>query len=1181
MTQRPRFVHLHLHTEYSLLDGACCIKGRKGGDPSPLFAQVKAGGMDTVAMTDHGNLFGVVDFVQHAREAGVKPIIGCEVYVAEKDHRLKGNTEQKQKTHHLTLLAENTTGYKNLLKLASIAWVDGFYYKPRMDKNLLAEFHEGLICLSGCLTGEVSSNLARDRYDLAKRGLLDLRDIFGEQDLFVEVMHNGIPDQEKATVGAVQLARELGLPLVATNDCHYLRQQDSEMQDVLLCVQTNRKITDPDRMQMSVNAFYIKTPEEMAAELGHLPGAIENTLAIAERCNLELDLSGKNFHMPHYEIPKAAAGHGEYLRQLVEAGARARYGDPLPEHVQARIDYELTVIGNMQYESYFLIVWDFVNFARTQGIAVGPGRGSAAGSIVAYSLGITNIDPLKYDLLFERFLNPERVSMPDIDIDFDDRKRDAVIRYVSEKYGQMSVAQIATMGRIKAKNAIRDVGRVLDIPLPEVNRVAKLIPDGPKVYLSECMEEIPELKAIAGSDARYRFWFDQAMNVEGMIRQVGVHAAGVVIAPGDLREFAPLMDTNKGEVAAQFTMEGLEALGLLKMDFLGLATLSVIERALELIAQRGIKLDLDALTFDDPRTYDLICAGRTDGVFQVESTGMKNLLVKLLPRVFEELIALMALYRPGPLGSGMVETFVNCKHGREEIVYDHPNLEPILKETYGVILYQEQVMRIAVEMAGFTLGQADLMRRAMGKKKEDVLQAQKAEFVQGAVGRGYKSEVAEKVFEKILYFAGYGFNKSHSAAYAVLTYQTAYLKANYPREFMASLLTNEMDDTEKRVQYIRDCREMNIAVLAPDINRSLTDFSVEEAGIRYGLGGIKGVGTAATQSMIREREAHGRFQSLEDFCSRIEAHVINSKTVECLVRCGAFDGFGLSRGQLLKMYPQAMERAAAHHRDRAIGQLDLFGQAQMEHVESMQAPDVPDLPESERLANERELLGIYVSGHPLDRFKQELAELAATNLGEIEKGNMRNLRLAGVVSDVKRRSFREGEVLLTFMLEDAYAALECRAFGDATKSLEGVLTDGAVVVVEGNAERRDERLSLRAYQVLSLAEAHRHFITAVHLPVTSDQLAERRLAALRTAFTRMRGGADLFFHVTTSKGESLVIKAGDDFKILPSSLNLSQLEQILEVPRTSFAFDYNANRPRPSGGQPYRPNGGGRPAGRA
>ncbi|MBE7561033.1 DNA polymerase III subunit alpha [bacterium] len=1172
-----------MHTEYSLLDGACCIKGKKSGDPSPLFAQVKAHGMDAVAMTDHGNLFGVVDFVQHARQEGVKPIIGCEVYLAEKDHRIKGQPGERQKTYHLTLLCENLTGYRNLLKLASIAYVDGLYYKPRMDKGLLAEFHEGLICLSGCLTGEVSSNLARDRIDLARKGLLDLRDIFGEKHLFVEVMHNGIPDQEKATAGAVELARELGLPLAATNDCHYLRQSDSEMQDVLLCVQTNRKITDPDRMHMSVPAFYIKSPEEMVAELGHLPGAIENTLEIAERCNVELDLSGRTFHMPHYEIPSGeATDHAGYLRRLVEDGARQRYGDPLPATVQERIDYELSVIGNMKYESYFLIVWDFVAFARKQGIAVGPGRGSAAGSIVAYCLGITNIDPLKYDLLFERFLNPDRVSMPDIDIDFDDRRRDEVIRYVSDKYGQNSVAQIATMGRIKAKNAIRDVGRVLDIPLSEVNRVAKLIPEGPKVYLSECLEEIPELSAIAGSDARYRFWFQQAQNVEGMIRQVGVHAAGVVIAPGDLREYAPLMDTKKEGIAAQYTMEGLEALGLLKMDFLGLATLSVIERALELIRRRGVELELDSGNFDDPKTYDLISSGRTDGVFQVESTGMKNLLAKLQPRVFEELIALMALYRPGPLGSGMVETFVNCKHGRETIVYDHPSLEPILRETYGVILYQEQVMRIAVEMAGFTLGQADLMRRAMGKKKEDVLAAQKEAFVSGAVARGYSREVAEKVFDKILFFAGYGFNKSHSAAYAVLTYQTAFLKANYPREFMASLLSNEMGHTEKMVQYIRDCRELGIAILAPDINRSETDFSVEEGGIRYGLGGIKGLGAAATQCIIREREARGPFRSLFDFCDRIEAHVINSKTVESLVRCGAFDGFGLSRGQLLAMYPKAMEQAAAHHRDRAIGQLDLFGMAQIQVPDAIEVPDAPDLPESERLADERQLLGIYVSGHPLDRYQQELAELGTTNLGEIEKGNMRNLRLAGVVSEVKKRVLREGEILLTFMLEDAYAALECRVFGDAARNLEGVLTDGAVVVVEGNAERRDERLSLRAYQVLSLPDAHRHFIAAVHLPVTTDQLAERRLAALRTAFARMRGGADLFFHVTTSKGESLVIKAGDDFKILPSSGNLSQLEEILEVPRKSFAFDYAANRPKPSSTNSYRPgNGGARPAGRA
>ena len=1175
----PRFVHLHLHTEYSLLDGACCIKPRAKDGGSPLFDRVKALGMDTVAMTDHGNMFGVLDFIGQARDAGVKPIIGCEAYVAEKDHRLRGNQpDGKQKTHHLTLLAKNETGYKNLLKLVSIAYIDGFYYKPRMDKALLRQYREGLICMSGCLSGEVSANLAAERIDLARQGLLDLRDIFGDDNLCVEVMSNGLPSQVKATAGALELASELGIPLVATNDCHYIRQEDSEMQDVLLCVQTNRKMADPDRLAMSVPAFYIKSPEQMAAELGHIPGALENTVAIAERCNLDLDLSGKTFHMPFYEIPEEEEDHPTYLRRLVEDGARERYGDPLPQHVMDRIDYELGVIVKMQYDSYFLITWDFVNFARSRGIAVGPGRGSAAGSIVAYALGITNIDPLKYDLLFERFLNPERVSMPDIDIDFDDRRRDEVIRYVSDKYGHNSVAQIATMGRIKAKNAIRDVGRVLDIPLPDVNRVAKLIPDGPKVYLAECLEEVAELKQLLASNPQYRFWFEQAQNVEGMIRQVGVHAAGVVIAPGDLRDYVPLIATNKGEVAAQFTMEGLESLGLLKMDFLGLATLSIIERALQLIRQRGIEFDLDVRTFDDAKTYDLICAGRTDGVFQVESSGMKNLLVKLLPRVFEELIALMALYRPGPLGSGMVETFVSCKHGREEMVYDHPNLEPILKETYGVILYQEQVMKIATEMAGFTLGQADLMRRAMGKKKEDVLQAQKKEFIKGAVSRGYKPDVAEKVFEKILFFAGYGFNKSHSAAYAVLTYQTAYLKANYPREFMASLLTNEMGDTDKMVQYIRDCREHGIPVLAPDINHSVTDFSVEEGGIRYGLGGIRGVGVAATQSIIRERQENGLFRSLADFCMRIEAHVINSKTVECLVRCGAFDGFGMNRAQLLRIYPQAMERAAALHRDRAIGQMGLFGGGDDADSDEIAAPDLPELAESERLSNERELLGIFVSGHPLDQYRQELAELGCVHLGELEgSGQMRNARVSGVVSNMKRRSTREGELMINFTLEDQYGTLDCRIFGDPAREAEVCLIDNAVVVVQGNAERREERLSMRVYQVYAINEAHGKCIGAVHLSVTPDNLAEQRLSALRQAFGRMRGAADLFFHVTTARGEELTIKAGDDFRILPTSLNLSQLERILEIPRDSFAFDYITHRRPQSNG---RPTNGNRPGGR-
>jgi DNA polymerase III subunit alpha len=1169
----PRFVHLHLHTEYSLLDGACSLKPKVKGTPPPLMAHLHTLGMDSVAMTDHGNMFGVVDFYQQCIKAGVKPIIGVEGYIAEKDHKTKGlQAGTKQRSAHLVLLAKDMTGYLNLLKLVSISYLDGFYYKPRMDKNLLREHSEGLICLSACLAGEIATKVVQDHVDEARDAAQEYLEIFGEGNYYLEVQHNGLEDQVKANKGIIEIAKELSIPLVATNDCHYISQDDSEMQDVLMCVQTNRKITDPGRMSMSTNEFYVKSPEIMDKNLGHLPGAIENTVAIAERCNLELDFSGTVFHLPHYDIPAdQPQDPGDYLRQLVMEGTEKRYPTPLSEEIKDRIDFELSIIDKMGYQAYFLIVWDFINYARSQGIAVGPGRGSAAGSIVSYCTGITNIDPLEYGLLFERFLNPERISMPDIDIDFDDRRREEVIRYCSEKYGKNSVAQIATMGRIKAKNAIRDVGRVLEIPLPEVNRVAKLIPDGPKVRLGECLDEVPELRAIANSNSQYRFWFEQAKNVEGMIRQWGVHAAGVVITKGDLRKHVPLIQTNKGEVAAQFTMEGIECLGLLKMDFLGLSTLSVIDRAVQMLKKRGIEIDLESMVFDDKKTYDLICSGRTDGIFQVESSGMKNLLLKLLPRHFEEIIALMALYRPGPLGSGMVESFVNCKHGREEMQFDHPILEPILKETYGVILYQEQVMKIAVEMAGFSMGEADLMRRAMGKKKEDVMKALKDKFVKGAIERQIPNLVAAKTFENIEYFAGYGFNKSHSAAYAVLTYQTAFLKANYPREFMAGLLTNEMGNTEKMVKYIRDCRDLGIEVLAPDINKSETDFSVHDEAVRYGLGGIKGVGTAATEIIIQERDKNGAFHSLEDFCERIEANVINSKTVECLIRCGAFDGFVPNRAQLLRLYPQVMEHAASKHRDMAIGQLALFGDAENPEDDALPLPQIPDLPENEQLANERDLLGIYVSGHPLDQHKRDLKVLANANLDKLDqRSSLRGLRLGGVVSEVIRRTTREGEHMVTFTLEDSFGTIECRAFGDAARESDAALIDGQVVIVEGDGDRRDDRPSMRVWQIVTVDQAPDKFIAAVHLNVESDTLADNRISALKQAFIRMRGGADLFFHVNTSKGKEVVIRTGDDFKISPSGSTLQQMEEILSVPSEAFSFEYAKTKPKPANGRNFR-----------
>ncbi|HWP34449.1 MAG TPA: DNA polymerase III subunit alpha, partial [Thermodesulfobacteriota bacterium] len=919
------FVHLHLHTQYSLLDGANKLDA--------LFARIVALGQPAVAMTDHGNLFGAVDFYTRAQEAGVKPIIGCELYLAPGSRfdraPAKGTYEG---AFHLTVLAMNEAGYRNLCRLVTAAHLEGFYYKPRVDRELLWQHHEGLIVLSGCLNSELSQALVRGDLEGALRLAGAYRERFDDGRYFLELQPNRIPDQAKVNAGLLEIHRRTGIPLVATNDCHYLVREDAESHDVLLAIQTGKTLNDPTRWRFGYDDFYVKSGEEMAAHFRDLPEAIANTLAIAERVSLTLAFG-------RYAFPRFDTPDGESLERYLERAARAglearlvqialRRGTDV-EHLRPlylpRLEYELATITKVGFAGYFLIVADFINEAKRRGIPVGPGRGSAAGSLVAYALGITDLDPIEHKLLFERFLNPERVSMPDIDVDFCMDRRDEVIEYVCQKYGRDRVAQIITFGSLQARAAIRDVGRVLDLPYGEVDRIAKLVPNVLNITLDEALEQEPRLRELAARDATVGKLIAHARAIEGLFRHASVHAAGVVISDRPLVEHLPLYRGTKGELVTQFAMNDVERIGLVKFDFLGLKTLTVLDRACRLVkASRGETVDLQLLPLDDPQTYALLARGDTTGVFQLESSGIRELAVRLKPERFDDIVALLSLYRPGPLESGMVDDFIRRRHGRTPVSYPLPQLEPVLKDTYGVIVYQEQVMQIAQVVASYSLGEADLLRRAMGKKKPEEMAAQRTRFVEGAVRNGVSAEKARAIFDLMEKFAGYGFNRAHSAAYALITYQTAYLKAHYRPEFMAALLTCDMGDTDKVIRYLADCRDAGIAVLPPCVNASEAEFTVVGGAIRFGLAGVKNVGTQAVESILEARRAGGPFTDLFDFCERVDLRRVNRRVIEALIKCGAFDSLGAPRAALLASLDRAMEAGVARQREREMGQATLF-----------------------------------------------------------------------------------------------------------------------------------------------------------------------------------------------------------------------------------------------------------------
>ncbi|HZK17909.1 MAG TPA: DNA polymerase III subunit alpha, partial [Clostridia bacterium] len=903
------FVHLHVHTEYSLLDGAARIKD--------VIKTAKKMGMKSLAITDHGVMYGVVDFYKYCKKEGIKPILGCEVYVAPRT--MKDRTPKVDDVlYHLVLLAENQVGYQNLLSLVSVSFTEGFYYKPRVDLDALEKNSEGLIALSGCLAGHIPSLLAQDETEEAAKAAERYLEIFGPGNFFLEIQDHGMPEQRKINPRLIELGRELDIPLVATNDVHYVKSEDADIQDVLLCIQTGKTIDDSDRMRFSSRELYLKSGQEMGEIFGDIPDALDRTGEIADRCSVELDFD--EMHLPHYRVPEGF-NVKTYLRDLCYKGVLERYGHT-DDVLKNRLEYELGIIEQMDYSAYFLIVWDFINFAEQKEIPVGPGRGSAAGSLVAYSLGITNIDPMRYDLLFERFLNPERVSMPDIDIDFCFERRGEVIEYVVEKYGKDRVAQIITFGTMAARAAIRDVGRVLNMPYGEVDKVAKMVPTELGVTIAKALATNPDLKELAETDEQVGHLIKLASGLEGMPRHASTHAAGVVISREPLTQYVPLYKTSDGAVTTQFAKEQVEELGLLKMDLLGLRTLTVIGETIKQIKHNhGVDLDIDEISLKDPKTYEMLVRGEGIGVFQLESSGMRSILRDLKPERFDDIIALVALYRPGPLGSGMVDDFIKGKHGEKKVSYLHPKLEPILKDTYGVILYQEQVMRIANDLAGFSLGEADLLRRAMGKKKPEILAGLREQFISGAVKNDVDAKVAGEIFDLMEFFAGYGFNKSHSAAYACVSYQTAYLKANYPLEYMANLLTSVLDNTDKLVVYINECKRLGISLLPPSVNESMHSFTVTGDKLRFGLGAVKNVGLGAVEAIIANREKEGPFKNYEDFCRRIDARLVNKRALESMIMGGAFDSLGYGRSQLMAVLEAGLELAHKSQKERESGQL--------------------------------------------------------------------------------------------------------------------------------------------------------------------------------------------------------------------------------------------------------------------
>jgi len=1148
-----QFVHLHLHTDYSMLDGAC--------DVEKLVKRVKELGMPAVAMTDHGNIFGAVHFVNAAHKEGVKPIVGCELYICKKDdHDIRRTPPEGDTYNHLLVLAESEEGYRNLTKITSEASLHGFYYKPRISKKFLAEHSKGLIGLSGCLKGEVAERLTEGKYEAAREAASTYRDIFGKDNFFLEIQDQGLEMEHRIHSGLFRLENDLGLPLVATNDSHYLCEDDAHAQDVMLCIQTGKSIQETNRMKFEGNQFFVKSHEEMTRVFKDAPDVLTRTVGIAERCNLRLEKVSNPF--PHFDVPpgftldsyfehvsrEGFARRKEVLMVLADQG---RLKHPLSDYDQ-RLSRELSIIQQMKFSGYFLIVWDFIRYAREHDIPVGPGRGSAAGALVAYSLGITDIDPLQHELLFERFLNPERVSMPDIDIDFCMNRRGEVIDYVTRKYGRENVAQIITFGTMAAKAAIKDVGRAMDMPYSDVDRIAKMVPTTLNIKLEDAIKESPQLQEAYDKDQQVKQLLDTARKLEGLVRNAGVHAAGVVIAPRPLTDLVPLFRTKNEEIVTAYDMMAIEKMGLLKMDFLGLTTLTILDDSLKLIKQtRNESLNLNDIPLDNAATYEKVFhKGLTSGVFQFESHGMRDVLRRYQPNSIEDLTALNALYRPGPIQGGMIDDFIERKHGRRKIEYELAELKEILAETLGVIVYQEQVMQIANRLAGYSLGEADLLRRAMGKKNADEMAKQRERFVQGAVKRGFPQKKIEKIFDLMAQFAGYGFNKSHSAAYALLAYHTAYLKTYYPVEFMAALLTSVTGSTDDVVKYINECREMGIAVEPPDINVSDANFTPHGEAIRFGLAAVKNVGGNAIESIVAARTKLKRpFASVFEFCEEVDLRLLNKRVLESLIKSGAMDLMG-RRAQLMEILDKAIDRAQKTQRDAESGQHGLFGVFPDEEAASNdKLPNVPDWDEHTRLTAEKEILGFFITGHPLEKYKEKLEDLNAKSTIDIaamtaSTGKDEVITTAGVITSLRIAKSKKGDFYAQAALEDMSGKVDMIVFPEAYRRLqEKVKLEVPVLVKAGVRIEEGANPKITVADISALEEVKVPLPKALRIRIPIETSTEQTVEALHSVFNERKGDAKVLFDVER-QGEFMVVMEAEGYNVLPDRNFIARVEQL-------------------------------------
>jgi len=1146
-----RFCHLHVHTEYSLLDGAIRIDS--------LLEKTKEFGMDSVAVTDHGTMFGIAEFNEKARKASINPIIGCEMYVAPRTIADK-TVEDKKGLRHVVLLAKNRQGYSNLCKLASIAQLKGFYYKPRIDKQLLKEYSAGLIAMSACLKGEIPQYIIQGRHDDADDAAQFYLKTFGEDNFFLELQHNGLKLQDRVNSGLVDMSKRLSIPLVATNDCHYLSKKDFRAHEVLLCIQTGRTLNDPNRFKFDSDELYLKSAEEMINDFSDFPEAIENTCNIAARCNVEFD--DKSYHFPRFSTGTDENVNEIFLRQVKEGFEKRLEEIKQKKLAQSdilefdekpyrdRLEYEIGVILKMGFPGYFLIVADFIKFSKENNIPVGPGRGSAAGSMVAYSMGITALDPIEHGLIFERFLNPSRISMPDIDVDFCIEGREQVYKYVVDKYGGGEyVCQIITFGKLKARAVIRDVGRALDIPLSEVDEIAKMIPEGVK-NLTEALKEVPAIVEKTESDPLKKDLIDISLVLEGLPRHASTHAAGVVISDKPLVEYLPLYKGKEGEVITQFNMTYVEKIGLVKFDFLGLRNLTVIKNTLELLRKQSKPVpDLLNIDMDDKATYQLLCNADTLGVFQLESSGMRGLISRLQPTKFSDIVALVALYRPGPLDSGMADTYVERKHGREKVEYLFPELEPILKETYGVILYQEQVMKIAGVLANYSMADADGLRKAMGKKIKAMMAEHRALFLKGAKENHLSIKKAEQLFDLMEKFGGYGFNKSHSAAYALICFQTAYLKAHYPLEYMAALMTSEMNNTDNVVKYMDQCKSHDIKVLPPDVNESDAVFSVTDSAIRFGLAAVKNVGSGAIDSIVEAREKDGKFHSIFDFCERVNLSKANKRVLEALIKCGAFDSSGKKRSQMMACLEEAIDHGNRIQREKADCQMDLFADTEGGSPLPVILPTMPDIEEWEEndlLAMEKETLGFYITGHPLDKYEKIMDRYANVNSVSIHDiPEKQIIRMAGTIRAVKVLKTKKGDMMAFAVLEDRHDSIEVVVFPNLYADTHQIIADEEPVIVEGEVQKRENSIKILANKIVPMDQADKEWTASIIISLSALNSSEDVLEKLKHIIVKYPGTCSSYLSIVLPDSSSAVINCSEDYRLCPDAKLFREVELLL------------------------------------